>query len=286
MPGMSRISIVLMLIIPALSSCRLVNSLLHDEEVVARVGSNMLYKSEVSRLIPDGIPADDSLRLAMQYINTWASDMVFLDIAETQLSKTEKDVTKELEDYRRSLLKYRYEQIYVNERLDTSVTSAEVENYYNSHGKDFILESPIVKARYLKISPASPDIDNFKKMMSSFGLDGGWTLDDFSTPTVGRFTTYSDKWIALGTLAGDMEMGVDMLNDLKAGKFYENIDSYGLLDVAYIVDVLPEGSVSPVEYCTPAIKDLIISTRKHRLTTSLERDLLDDARSKGKFVIY
>ncbi|MCM1501162.1 MAG: hypothetical protein NC115_00625 [Bacteroidales bacterium] len=283
---MSRIAIVLMLMVPAFSSCRLVNSLLHDGEVVARVGSNMLYKGEVSRLIPDGIPAEDSLRLAMQYINTWASDMVFLDMAESQLSKGEKDVSKELEDYRRSLLKYRYEQIYVNERLDTAVTSKEVEEYYSSHPKDFVLVRPIVKARSLKISQASPDIDHFRKMMSSFGLDGGWTMDDFSSPTVGQFTTYSDKWIDLDILARDMEMELSMLDDVKAGKFYENVDSYGLLNVAYIVEVLPAGTASPVEYCTPAIRDLIISARKHRLTTSLERDLLEDARDKGKFVIY
>ena len=64
----------------ALSSCRLVNSILHDDDVVAKVGSMMLYRSEVTRLIPDGTPSEDSLRLALQYINTWASDMVFLEV--------------------------------------------------------------------------------------------------------------------------------------------------------------------------------------------------------------
>ena len=111
------------------SSCKLVNSILHDEEVVAKVGNSMLYKSEVTRLIPQGISGDDSLRLAMQYINSWASDMVYLDVAEKQLSKEQKDVSKELEAYRRSLLKYRYEQLYVNERLDTAVTTDEIEEY-------------------------------------------------------------------------------------------------------------------------------------------------------------
>jgi len=280
------IAAVLALILPALSSCRFINSVLHDEEVVARVGSNMLYKSQVSGLIPEGTSSEDSLRFAIQYINTWASDMVFLDIAERQLSKSEKDVSEELEDYRRSLLKYRYEQIYVNERLDTAVTEKEVEEYYAGHPREFILSRPVVKARLLKISPASPDIDRFKKLMSTFGLDGGWTMDDFSMPSAGKFTTYSDKWIDISVLARDMEMELSSLMDVKAGKFYENTDSYGLLDVAYIVDFLPAGKPSPVEYCTPAIKDLIISARKHILTTSLERELLEDAKEKGNFVIY
>lgn len=283
LPG---ISVVLLLAVPAISSCRLINSLLHDEEVVARVGGSMLYRSEVEKLIPNGIPSEDSLRLVMQYINTWASDQVFLDIAEEQLSKTEKDVTRELEEYRRSLLKYRYEQKYVNERLDTAVTEKEIEEYYSTHPGEFILERPVVKARFLKISSASGDVDNFKKLMSSFGLDGGWTLDDFSTQTVGKFTTYADKWIDIAELARDMEMDFGQLMDVKSGKFYENIDGLGLMNVAYIVDVLPSGSPSPVEYCAPSIRELIISARKHRLTTSLERDLLDDARNRGKFVIY
>lgn len=275
-----------MLAVLAVSSCRMINSLLHDEEVVARVGSNVLYRSEVSRLIPEGIAGDDSLRLAMQYINTWASDMVFLDIAESQLSKNEKDVSKELEDYRRSLLKYRYEQIYVNERLDTAVTEREIEAYYNSSKGDFILERPVVKARLLKISPASRDIDRFKKQMSSFSLDGGWTLDDMNDHAVGTFTIYSDKWIDLSTLAGDMEEDYSALSGVSAGKFYEHQDSYGLLNIAYVAEVMPAGVPAPVEYCAPAIRDLIIGTRKHRLITSLERDLLESARDKGKFVIY
>lgn len=286
MPGRFAILATAALAVFSAASCRMINSLLHDEEVVARAGNNVLYRSEVSMLIPDGISGEDSLRLAMQYINTWASDMVFLDIAESQLSKSEKDVTKELEDYRRSLLKYRYEQIYVNERLDTAVTNRDIEEYYNSHGADFILEGPVVKARLLKISPASRDIDRFKKQMSSFSLDGGWTMDDVNDPAAGTFSTYSDKWIDLSELARDMDADDSLLAGASAGKFYEHPDGYGLLNIAYIAEMLPAGAPAPVEYCAPAIRDLIIGARKHRLIASLERDLLESARNKGKFVIY
>ena len=94
------------------------------------MGQEKLYRSDIDKVIPKGIVPEDSVRLSRQYINSWASDRVYLKIAEEQLSKAERDVTVELEDYRKSLLKYRYEQLYVNERLDTSVSHEHIEEYY------------------------------------------------------------------------------------------------------------------------------------------------------------
>ena len=117
------------IVLSALPSCRAISSLLHDDEVVAQAEGVKLYRAELDALIPRGISPEDSAALALQYINTWASDLVYLKIAEEQLSKAEKDVTNELEDYRKSLLKYRYEQLYINERLDTTVTDEMVDEY-------------------------------------------------------------------------------------------------------------------------------------------------------------
>jgi len=43
--------------------------------------------------------------------------------------------------------------------------------------------------------------------------------------------------------------------------------------------------MSPIEYSTPFIKDMIISARKQALVTTLEQDLLKDALENGQFVI-
>ena len=48
--------LVSLLSILCLSSCKLWNSILHDEEVVAKVGNNMLYRSDVLKVVPPGIP--------------------------------------------------------------------------------------------------------------------------------------------------------------------------------------------------------------------------------------
>ena len=50
--------------------------------------------------------------------------------------------------------------------------------------------------------------------------------------------------------------------------------------------MVPQGSPAPLEYCEERIRDIILSARKHELVTGLERDLLNDARNKEKFVIY
>lgn len=269
-----------------LPSCRAISSLLHDGDVVAQVGRHKLYKSEVAALIPDEASADDSLKLALQYINSWASDLVFLDIAEEQLSKEELDVAAELEQYRRSLLKYRYEQRYINERLDTLVSDSQIDEYYQSHVDNFVLEIPIVKARFLRISSDSPSVEPIKKKMSSPVLSELMAADSLAYFSAVKYTDYGDNWIDMVTLARDFGADyAELLSSMKNG-FIEKKDTDGKLNVAYIAEFMPAGEIPPVEYCRERIKNIIISVRKQALVSDLERDLLTDARDRGRFRIF
>jgi fibrillarin-like rRNA methylase len=75
------------------------------------------------------------------------------------------------------------------------------------------------------------------------------------------------------------------MSSLKGG-WMEMTDSTGVTSLAFVSEIVREGETAPLEYCTPQIKDMIISARKQNLITSLEQDLLKDAREKGQFVIY
>ncbi len=55
-------------------ACTLVSNMVHDDEVVARVGKDKLYKSDLEKVIPDMISPEDSTSLAARYINSWAMD--------------------------------------------------------------------------------------------------------------------------------------------------------------------------------------------------------------------
>ncbi len=285
---MRKLAVTLAIGITLLSvqSCQWLRGLVHDDEVVAKVGREVLYRSDVVALLPEGISEGDSLRLSMQYINNWAADIVFMNIAEDKLSRNERDVSKELESYRRSLLKYRYEQKYISERLDTAVTESEINEYYAAHAENYVLQTPIVKARYLRILPGSPDLGSLKRLMSSAEEDALWQTESLAASTSDTFKGYGDQWIDVKVLARDM--GTDDISSLTKGsdRFVEVMDGTGMLNLAYILDITAEGEPAPVEYCAPGITDIILSTRKRALALSLEQELLTSARDKGKFVIY
>ncbi len=276
---------IIVIVLSAMVSCRAISSFLSNDETVAEVGSEKLYRSELNSLIPKGISKDDSVRLARQYINSWALDQVFLNIAEEQLSKAEQDVSKELEDYRKSLLKFKYEQLYVNERLDTAVSEEMVEQYYEANREKFKLNRPVVKARYLRIAKDSPALAKIRKKMSSDEVQDLVDADSLAYSSALKFTTWGNNWIDITSLAMEFPMDHVSLTMSISNRWVENVDTTGVMSLAYISEMIREGNVAPIEYCTPAIKDMIISTRKQALVTSLEQDLLNDARQTGQFVI-
>ena len=278
--------IILGIVLSALTSCRAISSFLNKEETVAEVGTAKLYRSELNKLIPKGISYEDSIRLASQYINTWALDQVFLDVAEEQLSKSEKDVARELEDYRKSLLKYRYEQLYVNERLDTAVSDDKVEEYYAAHEERFVLDRPLVKARFLLIAADSPSLPQIRKKMASEEVQDLIDADSLAYSSALKFITWNNEWLDAVSLAREFGMDHEDMLRLMNGKWIEHKDTTGMVSLAYISDMIRIGEMAPIDYCTPSIKDMIISSRKQSLITSLERDLLNDARENGQFVIY
>ena len=274
------------IVLPALSSCRAISNFLRNDEVVAEVGLDRLYRSDLNAVVPRGIPAEDSVRLARQYINTWATDRIYVSIAEEQLSKAEKDVAKELEDYRVSLLKYRYEQLYVNERLDTAVSDDKIEEYYETHKESFRLARPLVKARFLRIHTDSPMLETIRKKMDSSDANDLIEADSLAFSSAIMFTTWRDEWQDVIVLAKEMGVSYDSVLGMARNGWIRQDDTTGVTNLAFVSETINSGDYAPVSYTSARIKDIIISTRKQALISSLEQDLLKDAHENGKIVIY
>lgn len=280
------------ILLVAVCSCKVVNTLsdtaneLFRGEVVARAGDHKLHLSELEKYIPQGVSSEDSTKLARQYIDAWAQELLLLDMADEQLSPAEKDVSKELEDYRRTLLKYRYEQLYINQRLDTLITAEEVNSFYKENSALFRLERPIVKARYLLIPADSKSIKNLRKLMSSEEEADVMDAANLASTTAIKYVDQADTWMDALSLAREMGIEYQKLLSGIRNQFMEYTDENGILHLAYLAEQVPEGKTAPLEYCEDRIRELILSARKHTLEESLEQDVLEDARKNNKYVIY
>lgn len=283
---MTRNCLFLTLACIAFSACNVISSIVHDDQVVARVGSERLYRSELDKYIPGGSSPEDSAAIARQYINSWATGHLFQKTAEDRLSKEEKNVDKELEAYRRSLLRYRYEQRYIGDRLDTLITEAQLEEYYKAHAAALELPRPILKVRFVDIMSDSPNYDEILEKLPSEGGQDLKDLDSLAYVSAPRFFDSSDTWMDAAVLA--REFGTDystMLGKLKDKYIIFDYDDRGETRAAYVFAIQYKGQ-APLDYCRNTIRDNILSERKRTILDNLEQDLLKNAQDKKDFIIY
>ena len=267
-------------------SCEMASSLVHDDQPVARVGKENLYRSEIEGRIPGMMSPEDSAGFAERYIRLWAMDRLYADVAEKQLSKSELDMSAELESYRRSLLRYRYEQRYLNDRLDTLISDRQISDYYEAHEADFTLREPLMKIRFVDIMKDSPDLDEILALMSSDEYGDLVRADSLARVSALRYFDNSGSWMSASDLARYFGTSAsEMMDAMDEDMIIIEPENRGDILAAYVCDMVESGT-APLEYCTPVIRDIILSNRKHELLAALERDLLDEALDSKQFVIF
>ncbi len=268
--------LLILLLIPLLISCKY---LVFDTQdtVVAKVGDKVLYASEVKNLIPEGTTTADSINMLEQYVNSWAIKHLLLSKAENELSGSEKDVEQELEDYRTSLLVYKYEKIYLEERIDTSITEEECRQYYDNFSANFTLNNSVVRARIIKISEKSPNLERIRKMYKAQSIEEIDELERLCYNSAERYNNFNNEWVDISNIAREIPYDVQMCEREAWSKSYiETKDSLYQYLVFFLDKIAPDGT-APFEYYNSRIKEIILSKRKQQLIADLEKNLVQEA---------
>lgn len=279
-----RKALLIITFLAAISSCRLYDRLFKGD-VVARAGRDVLYESDVEALNITGFSAEDSARIVERYIMSWAKNRLLLDMAESQLSKADRDVEAQLEEYRQQLLVYRYEQKYVEQRLDTVVSEQEYLDFYETNPASFTTHVPLMKGRYIKMSDNSPNLNPVKSLYRSRIEEDMDRLEQLCYTSAEKYYFFED-WVGLDAVVEGTGLDVQELARVLENRSYLEKDFLGYTYLISVDDYVPAGSLAPYEYCRERIRNHILNRRKQALVTSLERNLLNDAIVSEKFVIY
>ena len=279
-----RKALLIVMLVAAISSCRLYDSLFKGD-VVARAGRDVLYRSDVDALNITGFSPEDSARIVERYIVSWAKSRLLLDMAQSQLSKADRDVEAQLEEYRQQLLVYRYEQQYVEQRLDTAVTDQEYMDFYEANPASFVAHVPLMKGWYIKVSDDSPNLNPIKSIYRSRVEEDRDRLGQLCYTSAEKYYFFED-WVGLDAVVEGTGLDVQELARVLDSRSFIEKNFLGYTYLISVDDYVPAGSLAPYEYCRERIRNHILNRRKQELIASLERNLLNDAIVSEKFVIY
>lgn len=268
-----------------LGSCAFIDSVLNGD-VVAMVGNNVLYQKDIDGLVPKGTSPEDSASIVRQYINTWATNKILLTNAEERLSREDKDIEQALNDYKTSLLVYRYEKLYVEKNLDTLITEQECRDYYEQHKETYVSASSLVKVRYIKVNTASPQCQVIKSKYRSMKVEDLDIVEELSRNSADTYTDFNMNWVPLSHIAGDMGEKLSVCEEMLNKQSYIELEKGSFLYMVRVYERVKAGDITPYDYNINLIKESILSKRKQELIANLERNLLEDALNNNKLVIY
>ena len=255
-------------------------------DAVAKVGNHFLYRSELKGIVPIDKNKDDSLEIVKNYINNWIMKMLVLEQAKKNLTDEQMDFTRQLEDYKNSLIIYEYERKLINQKLDTVVTAKEISKYYDQNIHDFILRDNIVKARYVKILNNSHQLGTFRRLINSNNENDRYKLEDLCSEHAVNYFLDDNVWLLFNDLL--KEIPIQTYNQeqyLKNNRFIQISDSAHTY-LLNIKDFKIKESVSPLSFERDKIRDIIINKRKVDLINKMQEEVYQEAVEKNRFETY
>jgi len=256
------------------------------EKPVAKVIDKYLYLDEIKYIIPNNSSKEDSLLLARSYINQWITKQLLLHNAELNLTEKEKDITKLINDYRTSLLIYRYKQKLLAQKLKITIEDKDLEKYYNKYKFNFTLNHNIVKALYIKLPKNAPGLVRLKKLYKSENTNDLEELEDYCILNATKFDNFNEEWIPAETLLSRLPIKIN-----NKEKYLKKVTHIEEEDEEYIYFVKIKeyklrNSIAPLDYVRVDIKGILKNKRKIEFESQLEKELNQDAKDKNLFIIY
>jgi hypothetical protein len=253
---------------------------------VAKVGEEILYLTDIQELLPKDITREDSLLMAEDYIGKWIRNKLLVRKALENLTLSQKDISKELEEYRNSLLIYRYQDELMLEKMDTTITDREINVFFEGNKENFVLNNDIVKSIFIKIPLNQNKLEILLKYLDNFSEGIIDKIQEFCVNNAVKYDLNLDNWIEAQTAFQNVPEKPEDLSAFLTNQSLWMIKDNSCYYILFIYRYKLAGTDSPVEYVRENIKDMIINKRKVEFLKKVEDDVYVEGVRNNKFTIY
>ena len=267
----------------ALCSCSHKSETPVQEKYVASFGKEKLTETELMHAIGAFAKGNDSAELADEYIDGWLTERIMYSEA-TKLLYDTAEINRKAMQYRRQLFSQEYCQKYIYSNVNMNVTEKEINDYYDKHLNEYVINTTYIKAHYMTISPKIVRYYEIFEKLRKSDLDSEQELGDYCDGP-DKNVYFVKEWVELNDF-------------IKLINFSGNIEPYELkykntLDFVHdtlhylvkIDDYLIPGDLLPIELAKPRIIQIIMNKRRHDKYLQNKRELMNKYKSDGTIVI-
>lgn len=254
--------------------------------VIAEVNGKQLTLEEIMRIVPDNSTAEDSAQLVERYVKDWATQQLLVTKAEETLTNDQQSFEERIEEYRLSLLTHAFEQEWVRQKLDTNVTDAEIQAYYDANEGNFELKDYIVQVKFCAVAKDSKSVDGVRKLFQSAVPEDLGRWEQACVDAGASFYFEEDTWMSWVDFIRQVPLEVyNVESFLQTNKNIEFVKENTMYLIQFIKYQL-RGSKSPLSFERERIANMILNKRKQDSLAALRKDMYEQAMQDGTIKTY
>lgn len=252
---------------------------------IASVGDTELYMDDVKSIFTPGMSTEDSITRLTAYVDLWAKNQLKIQMAEERFSDNESDIEKMVNDYRNSLLIHKFEEDFVANNMDTTITSAEISTYYQGNKGEFILSSPLVKGIMVQVPVGFRQEARIRELARSGKEEMVNELVDIAVKNDLEYHEFQ-TWTPYLTAVSSMPLlTAKDYQQLQAEGGFVEATGNGFRYFMNVSSILKEGDYTPMDMVTGTIRIMIINKRKQDTIKTMEDSIYNDAVSRKLITI-
>lgn len=267
-----------------ISSCKYFKQ--EDEQPIAKAYDKYLYPKDLEGVVPKNTHGNDSLSIVKAFIDQWQHEQVMQHQAENNVNIDNQYIQTQLDNYKKSLIRFQYEQELIKQKLDTVVTEKEIKDYYDANKDNFQLKKPILKVAYIKLPAHAPKVEMVKKLFVSKDMRDQDLLEKYCFKYSPNFSLMDTAWHytdELEKLFPISKIGEDNYNNLN--RIFQ-ISENNTLYLIILRDSKFRDSLSPLVFEKENIRNLILNQRKLALINNMETEVFKEAQKNNELEIY
>lgn len=236
------------------------------------------------QLLTLGLSSEDSVRVVDQYIRQWATGLIEYDVAK---DKTNKDIERLVEDYRRSLYLHEYEQRLIAQRMPQMIEDTLIESFYSLHSKYLILSETIIRGLLLVVPNKAPNMNDLRKKIQQPNLEENieW-LEKFAYQYAVGYELFLEDWKDMSEIIVLMPFEQnDLDKQLKNKRQIELQDSINTY-ILQVTELHMKGELKPLTYARKEIESILLRQRQVEFLKEERNLLYEKALKEGKLKLY